>query len=58
VSPYTIIEAEDPIRTGGKGDHGVIVLPCGAGKTVVGIETMGKLTTETLILTTSMKEGR
>ncbi|MCL2135379.1 MAG: helicase-associated domain-containing protein [Candidatus Bathyarchaeota archaeon] len=41
-------------RANGKGDHGVVVLPCGAGKTIVGIITMSKLKTETLILTTSI----
>ncbi|MCL2172634.1 MAG: helicase-associated domain-containing protein [Nitrososphaerota archaeon] len=46
--------AVSAFRAGGKGDHGVIVLPCGAGKTIVGIETMAELKTETLILTTSI----
>lgn len=36
---------------GGGGGSGVVVLPCGAGKTVVGIGTMARLETETLILT-------
>lgn len=36
---------------GGGGGSGVVVLPCGAGKTVVGIGTMAELQTETLILT-------
>jgi DNA excision repair protein ERCC-3 len=35
------------------GGSGVIVLPCGAGKTVVGIGTMHRLQTQTLILTTN-----
>ncbi|POR04768.1 hypothetical protein AU468_02400 [Alkalispirochaeta sphaeroplastigenens] len=34
--------------------YGVVVLPCGAGKTVVGIETMHLLQTSTLILTTNV----
>ncbi|SIQ51679.1 DNA excision repair protein ERCC-3 [Alkalispirochaeta americana] len=34
--------------------YGVVVLPCGAGKTVVGIETMHLLQTNTLILTTNV----
>lgn len=42
----------------GKGDHGVVVLPCGAGKTIVGILTMADLNTETLILTTSIMAVR
>lgn len=33
--------------------HGVIVLPCGAGKTIVGILAMEALATRTLILTSS-----
>jgi len=33
--------------------HGVIVLPCGAGKTVVGMLAMAELGTRTLILTSS-----
>lgn len=36
-----------------RGGSGVIVLPCGAGKTVVGIAAMGKLSRATLILTTN-----
>ncbi|MDR1638353.1 MAG: helicase-associated domain-containing protein [Clostridiales bacterium] len=43
---------------GGKGGHGVIVLPCGAGKTIVGLIAMSKLNTETLILTTSITAVR
>ena len=35
------------------GGSGVIVLPCGAGKTMVGMGTMDKLQTNTLILTTN-----
>ena len=33
--------------------HGVIVLPCGAGKTVIGILAMAALETRTLVLTSS-----
>jgi DNA excision repair protein ERCC-3 len=33
--------------------HGVIVLPCGAGKTVIGILAMAALGTRTLVLTSS-----
>ena len=43
---------------GGKGGHGVIVLPCGSGKTIVGISAMSGLRTETLILTTSVTAVR
>jgi len=35
---------------GGGGGSGVVVLPCGAGKTVVGIGLMSRLDTQTLIL--------
>ncbi len=37
-----------------KGGAGVVVLPCGAGKTVVGMGCMAELKTSTLILTTSV----
>jgi DNA excision repair protein ERCC-3 len=41
-------------RGGGlEGGSGVIVLPCGAGKTIVGIGVMALLRTETLILVTN-----
>jgi len=41
-------------RGGGlEGGSGVIVLPCGAGKTIVGIGVMSLLRTETLILLTN-----
>lgn len=36
-----------------QGGSGVIVLPCGAGKTIIGIAAMGKLGCATLILTTN-----
>lgn len=38
---------------GAAGGAGVVVLPCGAGKTVVGIGVMARLRMNTLILTTS-----
>jgi DNA excision repair protein ERCC-3 len=41
-----------------RGGHGVIVLPCGAGKTIVGMSVMAKLQTETLILTTAITAVR
>jgi len=37
-----------------QGGAGVIVLPCGAGKTIVGISCMAQLQTSTLILTTNV----
>ena len=38
---------------GPEGGSGVVVLPCGAGKTIVGIGTMACLQTQTLILVTN-----
>ena len=37
-----------------RGGSGVIVLPCGAGKTIVGLVCMARLQTSTLVLTTSV----
>ena len=47
--------AVDAFYAGGdaRGGSGVIVLPCGAGKTIVGLAAMAALQSETLILTTS-----
>jgi len=49
------IEAVDAFYAGGsnRGGSGAIVLPCGAGKTVVGIGAMHRLQTQTLVLTTN-----
>jgi len=49
-------EAADVFHAGGnvRGGSGVIVLPCGAGKTVVGITAMSLLQKSTLVLTTSI----
>jgi DNA excision repair protein ERCC-3 len=52
------LDAVCAFRAGGRGDHGVVVLPCGAGKTIVGIAAMAELKTETLILTTSITAVR
>jgi DNA excision repair protein ERCC-3 len=38
----------------GLGGSGVVCLPCGAGKTIVGLGAMGRLEQTTLILTTSL----
>ncbi|MBK6940210.1 MAG: DEAD/DEAH box helicase [Planctomycetes bacterium] len=50
------VEAADVFWAGGseKGGSGVIVLPCGAGKTVVGLSCMERLQTQTLVLTTNV----
>lgn len=48
-------EAVDVFHAGGtaRGGSGVVVLPCGAGKTMVGLGIMEKLQSATLILTPS-----
>ena len=53
-------EAADVFYAGGgpTGGSGVIVLPCGAGKTIVGIAAIEKLQTATLILTTNTVAAR
>ncbi len=40
------------------GGSGVVVLPCGAGKTVVGIKVMEMMQTQTLILATNVTAAR
>jgi DNA excision repair protein ERCC-3 len=49
-------DAADVFHAGGdvRGGSGVIVLPCGAGKTIVGIVAMSLLQKNTLVLTTSI----
>lgn len=55
--PFTLrhyqIEAAEIFHASGsaRGGSGVIVLPCGAGKTIVGMAAMTQLQTSTLILT-------
>ena len=53
-------EAADLFHAKGEahGGHGVIVLPCGAGKTIVGMAAIEKLQTETLVLTTAISAVR
>lgn len=41
-----------------KGGSGVIVLPCGSGKTVIGLATMSLVKTKTLILTPNISASR
>jgi DNA excision repair protein ERCC-3 len=49
-------EAADVFHAGGssRGGSGVIVLPCGAGKTVVGLTVMARIQANTLIIATSL----
>lgn len=49
-------ESADVFHAGGdvRGGSGVIVLPCGAGKTIVGIMAMSMLRKNTLVLTTGI----
>jgi DNA excision repair protein ERCC-3 len=53
-------EAVDIFHAGGsaRGGSGVIVLPCGAGKTVVGLGIIAELQCNTLILTPSIVAAR
>jgi DNA excision repair protein ERCC-3 len=56
-------EAVEAFHAGGevRGGSGVVVLPCGAGKTIVGIVALAKLQKSTLVLTTgitSVKQWR
>ena len=46
--------AVDAFNRVGEGGSGVLVLPCGAGKTVIGIAAMAKCNCATLILTTNV----
>jgi DNA excision repair protein ERCC-3 len=52
---YQIEAARAVLGSGGRGaGYGVVVLPCGSGKTVVGMTFMSLLKTNTLILTTNV----
>lgn len=53
-------EAVDIFHAGGgpDGGSGTVVLPCGAGKTIVGMAAMNALQCETLILTTNITASR
>ncbi len=53
-------EAAQVFFAGGteKGGSGIIVLPCGSGKTVVGMAAMSKTMSQTLILTTNVVATR
>ena len=57
--PYQINAAEAFHQSGSeRGGSGVIVLPCGAGKTIVGMACMAGVQSSTLILTTSITATR
>lgn len=52
-------EAVEAFRdSGGQGGSGVLVLPCGAGKTIIGMAAMRELQCETLILTSNTTSVR
>jgi DNA excision repair protein ERCC-3 len=53
-------EAAQAFHAGGsdRGGSGVVALPCGAGKTIVGIACMAKVGLKTLVLTTSTTAAR
>jgi DNA excision repair protein ERCC-3 len=52
---YQITTAQSVIGTGSPGSgFGVVVLPCGSGKTIAGMLIMSMLKTNTLILTTNV----
>ena len=57
--PYQA-DAAGAFHAGGseRGGSGVVVLPCGAGKTVVGMECMARVGSSTLVLTTSVTAVR
>ena len=57
--PYQKKAAELFYQSGkAKGGSGVIVLPCGAGKTMVGMAAMAEIQQKTLILTSSLTSVR
>ena len=57
--PYQINAAEAFHQSGSeRGGSGVIVLPCGAGKTIVSMACMASVQSSTLILTTSVTATR
>lgn len=50
--------AADRFAAGGSAGAGVVVLPCGAGKTIVGIACLSRLAEHTLVLVTSVTAAR
>jgi len=54
VRPYQVVAADRWYLDGRPaGGHGVVVLPCGAGKTIVALQAMNLVNTHTLILATN-----
>lgn len=52
---YQKLAADSVLGDGGPGTgYGTIVLPCGSGKTIVGMEILTRLSTRTLVLTTNV----
>ena len=51
-------EAVRAFSDGASCGHGVVVMPCGSGKTLVGLAAMGATAASTLILTTSITSAR
>ena len=62
--PFTLrpyqVEAAEAFHAAGteRGGSGVVALPCGAGKTIVGIACMARLGLRTLVLTTGTTAAR
>ena len=55
IRDYQLEAARSVLGSGGPGTgYGVVVLPCGSGKTIVGMTIMSLLKTNTLILTTNV----
>ncbi len=55
IRDYQSMASESFFQSGTElGGHGVIVLPCGSGKTIIGIDTIAKVKMYTLILATSV----
>ena len=56
---YQVTAARSVVGSGKPGSgYGVVVLPCGSGKTIVGMLIMSMLKTNTLILTTNVVAAR
>lgn len=56
--PYQLEAVDAFAGSRGEGGSGVVVLPCGAGKTVIGLAAMASFQCETLILTSNVTSVR